>query len=254
MASIIQQPAAIFLLSLALQWLAAYLGHVLRRRRPLGDAERADFNTILGATLTLAALIIGFSFSMAVSRYNERKAFEGSEANAILTAYARAPLLPPAQAVQTRRLLARYTELRVQFYGVSDPARLARIAAETEQVQDDLQSIANKVAVGQPSTETAALAATAMTDVSISQRNTQAAWWNRIPAAAWGMLLVIAFAANFLLGASERRTTPALLVVLPLIISAPILLIADIDAPRAGFILVAPDDLTALSHWIAAHP
>ena len=254
MASFIRHPAAIFALSLALQWLAAYLGHVLRRRgEPLTDAGRADFNTILGATLTLAALIIGFSFSMAVSRYDERKGFEESEANAIRTAYVHAPLLPAAEAAQTRRLLADYTALRIQFYSVEDQTRLAGIEAETDKIQDALESIVTRVAAGQP-TSTVALAAGAMTDVSNAQGDTQAAWWNRIPTAAWAMLLVIAFAANFLLGAAERRTTSALLIVLPLVISAPIFLIADIDSPRAGFIRVAPEDLIALGHWIAARP
>jgi hypothetical protein len=254
MTSIIRHPTEIFLFSLGLQWLAAYLGHVLRRRGgPLEDAERGDFDTILRATLTLAALIIGFSFSMAVSRYDERKAFERNEANAIRTAYVRAPLLPSAEAGQARRLLSKYAELRIQFYVVSDPARLAKIDAETGKLQDDLQSIVTKVAVGQP-TPTVALAAAAMTDVLNSQGSTQAAWWNRIPTAAWGMMLVVAFAANFLLGASERRRTPVLLFVLPLIISAPIFLIADIDTPRAGVVRVVPDDLIALSHWIESRP
>jgi hypothetical protein len=43
--------------------------------------------------LTLLALIIGFSFSMAVSRYDQRKSYEEAEANAIGTEYARADLL-----------------------------------------------------------------------------------------------------------------------------------------------------------------
>ncbi|HEY1929437.1 MAG TPA: hypothetical protein VGG92_18380 [Caulobacteraceae bacterium] len=254
MTSLIRHPTEIFLFSLALQWLAAYLGHALRRRgKPLEDAERGDFNTILGATLTLAALIIGFSFSMAVSRYDERKASERNEANAIRAAYVRAPLLPSAEGGQTRRLLSKYAELRIQFYNVSDPARLARIDAETEKLQDDLLSIVTKAAVVQP-TPTVALAAAAMTDVLNSRGSTQAAWWNRIPTGAWSMMLVIAFAANFLHGASERRRTPVLLFVLPLIISAPIFLIADIDAPRAGVVRIVPDDLLALRHWMDARP
>ena len=46
---------------------------------------RPDFSAILTATLTLLGLMIGFSFSMAVSRYDQRKDYEEAEANAIAT-------------------------------------------------------------------------------------------------------------------------------------------------------------------------
>jgi hypothetical protein len=44
-----------------------------------------DFGTILPAALTLLGLIIGFSFSMASSRYDQRKTLDETEANAIGT-------------------------------------------------------------------------------------------------------------------------------------------------------------------------
>ena len=74
MSSIIDSPFIVFALALVVQWCAAYLGDLLRRKvRPIGQEERADFDTVLAATLTLARVIIGFTFSMAVSRYDQRK-------------------------------------------------------------------------------------------------------------------------------------------------------------------------------------
>jgi hypothetical protein len=49
-------------------------------------------------------LIIGFSFSMAANRYDQRKNFEQAEANAIGTEMLRADFLPTADAVYVRRL------------------------------------------------------------------------------------------------------------------------------------------------------
>ena len=63
---------------------------------------------MLAATLTLLGLIIGFSFSMATSRYDLRKNYEETEANAIGTEYLRADLLPQADAARTRALLRQY--------------------------------------------------------------------------------------------------------------------------------------------------
>src|SRR6516165_138494 len=94
MINIFDHPFIVFLVSLLAQWGAAYTGDLLRRRRPLGTKEREDFDTVLTATLTLLALIIGFSFSMAVGRYDLRKNYEEAEANAIGTEYVRAGLLP----------------------------------------------------------------------------------------------------------------------------------------------------------------
>ena len=88
---IIDNPYAVFAIALVAQWGAAFVGDVLRRRiRPLKKDEREDFDTVLAASLTLLALIIGFSYSMAVSRYDQRKNYEEAEANAIGTAYLRA--------------------------------------------------------------------------------------------------------------------------------------------------------------------
>ena len=101
-------------------WLAARLGVFLRTRRPLQEDEQADFGVIQAATLTLLALIIGFSFSMATSRYDVRKSYEQAEANAIGTEWVRAGLPPPGGAAKVRGLLRRYLDLRIAFYCTRD--------------------------------------------------------------------------------------------------------------------------------------
>ena len=67
----------------ALTYVAAEIGVVCKRVRPLKAEERDDFGFVLSAALTLLALLIGFTFSMAVSRYDQRKNYEEDEANAI---------------------------------------------------------------------------------------------------------------------------------------------------------------------------
>src|ERR1700757_677029 len=69
------------------------------------DITREDLGVIQAATLTLLGLIIGFSFSMAISRYDQRKNLEEAEANAIGPEYVRADLLPAADAAKVRALL-----------------------------------------------------------------------------------------------------------------------------------------------------
>jgi len=90
MIRVVDHPYIVFALSFAVQWGVAYLGDLLRRKvRSVAREGQADFDIVLSATLTLLALIIGFSFSMAVSRYDQRKNLEAQEANAIGTEYVR---------------------------------------------------------------------------------------------------------------------------------------------------------------------
>jgi hypothetical protein len=96
-----------------------------------------------------------------------------------------------------------------------------------------------------------ALAVAGMNDMLNAQSRTQGAWWNRIPAAAWGLMGFIAIACNGLLG-SERRRGALLLLVVPIVVSISVLLIADIDSPRGGIIRVLPHNLIALSQSIKA--
>jgi hypothetical protein len=71
--SILDSPFIVFIVSLIAQWLAAYAGDYLRRRgRAVRKDEREDLDIVEAATLTLLALIIGFSFSMAVTRRRMR--------------------------------------------------------------------------------------------------------------------------------------------------------------------------------------
>jgi hypothetical protein len=92
-------PLLALVVSFVALWLAAEFGDTLRKRvGPLKEEDPGDFGIVLGATLTLLALLIGFSFSMAVSRYDQRKNYEEAEANAIGTEYVRADLLPARDA------------------------------------------------------------------------------------------------------------------------------------------------------------
>jgi len=79
-------PLLVFVISFVLLSLSGWIGaNFLRKLRRWEEGKRKDFGIILGATLTLLGLIIGFSFSMAISRYDQRKNYEEAEANAIGT-------------------------------------------------------------------------------------------------------------------------------------------------------------------------
>ncbi len=246
-------PVLLFGVSFLALWLAAVLAAVLRRQRELAADKREDFGVILAATLTLLGLIIGFSFSMAISRYDQRKTYEEAEANAIGTEYARADLLPAADAARVRALLRAYLEQRILFYTTRNPQQLAWVSAQTATVQADLWAAVVTPTTVQPS-PLGALVVAGMNDVLNAQGYTQAAWWNRIPPAAWSLMVAIAICCNLLVGYRSRGpwAEPVLLLVLPLLVSISFFLIADLDSPRGGVIQVLPQNLLSLAASLRA--
>jgi hypothetical protein len=187
---------------------------------------------------------------MAVNRYDQRKNYEEAEANAIGTEYVRADLLPAADNVKLR-VLRKYLGQRILFYTTSDEQQLKQIDADTAKLQSDLWSVAQSAASAQP-TPVTALAVSGMNDVLNSQGYTQAAWWNRIPIAAWALMGAIAVCCNLLFGYHARRPGALLFLVLPLTMSIAFFLIADIDSPRGGVIRVLPQNLIRLSQSMGA--
>jgi hypothetical protein len=254
MSSATDYPLLVFVFCFLVLWLSAWIGaSFLRRKQTLEGGVREDFGVVLGATLTLLGLIIGFTFSMAVNRYDQRKTYEEAEANAIGTEYARAGLLPAADAAKVRTLLLSYLGQRVLFYETRDARQLREINTQTDKLQTALWSTVQAVAAIQP-TPIVALTVSGMNDVLNSQGYTQAAWWNRIPISAWWLMLAIAICANVLVGFGARRAhaEARLLPVLPLIVSIAFFLIADIDSPRGGVIHVSPQNLLSLSQSLRA--
>jgi hypothetical protein len=235
--------------------LSAQVGLFFRKKRlNLEEDARQDLDVIVGATLTLLGLIIGFSFSMAINRYDQRKNYEEAEANAIGTEYVRADLLPAADANRVRALLKDYLEQRIFFYETRDEHLLQQISASTSQLHAQMWCAVQAPSAAQP-TPVIALAVSGMNDVLNSQRYTQAAWWNRIPIGAWSLMASIAICSNLLVGYSARRAKAGVirLLVLPLVLSIAFLFIADIDSPRRGVIRVHPQNLISLAQSLRGH-
>ena len=246
-------PLSIFVLTFLVLWLAGWVGARLnQRKRTLADEDiRADFTTVQAATLTLLGLIIGFSFSMATGRYDLRKGYEETEANAIGTEYVRADLLPPDEASRMRALLKDYTAQRLRFYTSRNWDDIDKIRSDAAKTQDELWTAASATANAQP-TALRALVVSGMNDVLNSEGYAQAAWWNRIPVGAWCLMFAIALFSCYLVGFGSKKPRSRLLMVLPFVVAVAFFLIADIDSPRGGVIRVHPQNLERLQAGLEA--
>jgi hypothetical protein len=243
MLNTLDYPVAVLAFSLPTLWIAGWIGGSLRKKHgKLDENIHADFVFFLSSTLTLLGLIIGFTFSMAVNRYDQRKGYEEQEANAIGTEYARADLLPTADAVKVRSLLSSYLDQRILLYTSRDERQLRQINAQTTRLQDEMWSIVAKAAAAQP-TPVASLILAGMNDVLNSEGYSQAARRNRIPLSAWTLLITLSIFCNLMMGYGAHRRDAFLFLVLPVALSISLFLIADIDSPSRGLIRVQPENL-----------
>ena len=178
METLTHYPVLVFAVAfISLSLASAASARLRRRNSSLAAEQKDDLSLVLAASLTLLALIIGFSFSMATNRYDQRKNFEEAEANAIGTEYLRADLLPSAEAARVRKLLRDYTNQRILFYTNAKDAERSRIDERVNRLEADLWAAVREAAAAEP-TAIATMLLTGMNDVINSQGYTQAAYWN----------------------------------------------------------------------------
>lgn len=234
----VDYPWLLFAGSFVLVWLAAQAGFLAAALTSASSlTARDDLTLVRNATFTLLSVLIGFSLSMAVARYDLRKTYEEEEANAIGTEYLRLDLLPMTTSGDIRALLRDYTHQRIIFYTAFDPPNLQRAADESARLQDSLWVAVSQAAVKQPS-PVSALAVAGMNEVINSQGHALAAWRNRLPLEVWGLMLAVAMMANFQVGfGATSRHSPATWTP-PLLAAIAFLLIADADSARNGLVRV----------------
>src|SRR4030095_4387887 len=119
-----------------------FLGALIRRRRD-GRAEgeeeaRTHEGYIVSGALGLLALLLGFTFALAVDRFDARRGLVLEEANAIGTTYLRAQLLDEPHRSRLSRLLAGYAQNRLDLANASDYERRVTLMAQTNAYQTRL--------------------------------------------------------------------------------------------------------------------
>lgn len=249
---IADSPLIVFGLTVVVLSGSVWFGNaVLSKYRTKDTETSADLGIIQTATLTLLGLIIGFTFSMAIARYDMRQTYEESEANAIGTEFLRADLLPSKNAEAVKSLLNNYLDQRILFYSKQNQETAKQITQRTIELEGALWNEILPIARTQ-SSPTIALVVSGMNDVINTHGYTQAAWWNRIPAAAWWLMAAIAIGANVLVGFGARnfKRNIGLFMIFPMMVSIAFFLIADIDSPRGGVIRIDPRNLLDLKHNI----
>lgn len=240
---------ASLLLILGATALGRWLGIRDRRRHP-ADAGPSLAN-LESALFTLLALMVGFSFAMALTRFDARRDAILREANAIGTAALRTEALAPSQADASKALLRDYVRLRLDV--ARNPRslqRLSTVIAESNGIQQKLWHVAMTATTAEPRSVGIGLYVQALNDMFDLQETRLTAARNQVPDAVFLVLYVIATVAMGFTGYSagcigNRGRVPN--VIMSVLIATVIGLVVDIDFPRSGLITVSQQPMLDLA-------
>jgi hypothetical protein len=231
-------------LAVAIILAAAELGHLIGVGRRRGHPEdiSADISTLVSAALGLLALMIGFTFSMSLGRYDVRRGALLDEANAIGTTDLRARMLPEPHASEVRTLLRDYVQLRIDLSRMPPSSTsLEQGVADSGEIQAKLWQHAMAVSAADPRSIPAGLFVQTLNEMIALQEKRLTAGRGRVPPAVFLLLYGIASVAlgfsGYLTGLRGGRGRIPV-AIMALMFASVIGLVGDIDRSRSGFITV----------------
>ena len=213
--------------------------------------------TLEGAILGLLALMIGFTFAMALSRFEARRDALLNEANAIGTTALRARLLPPPHNTESVKLLREYVQRRLDV--TSRPASsqdLRDVIAKSNGLQEALWQQAQAVAAKDNAMVPTGIFIQALNEMIDDQEKRLTALYNRLPfiilIALYGVAVVAIGFAGYASGLQARQSRLPVYIT-GILVASMILLIQDLDRPGAGFIRVSQQPMIDTAAAIAAY-
>lgn len=244
------------LLLFGTMWAAAWIGHTLRRRRERtadgADGDRDGY--IISAVLGLLALLLGFTFALAVDRFETRRSLVLQEANAIGTSYLRSQALTEPHRTRMSAILIAYTDNRIAL-GTASPNRVQGLLLKNDRLLTDLWSAtlaAHDTVRTLPFSTSLLSTVNEVIDLDASRK---AARRVRVPAEVfivlWGYILVSAGILGYARSGSQSQISGAILF---LLITTSYMLILDIDRPRSGGIVEAQGPMLDLRESLKNQP
>jgi len=228
------------------------LGSSARRRSE--DEKEAPISGVSGAVLGLTAFMLVFTFSIVAERYDARKALVREDANAIRTTYLRADFMPEPNRAETKALLGKYLDLRLQFVQANSIQSSDTLRVESDRIQRRLWDLAVSNAERDMNSDVAALYIESLNNVfEINASRAAIGLQARIPIAIWVVLLGLTILGMVSIGyhsgiAGSKWSKATLLLALSFAMVNT--MIASLDRP--GVSRVTQQPLVDLQRFIAA--
>jgi hypothetical protein len=221
------------------------------------EARKCQIGGVQGATLGLLGLLLGFTFAMAIERFNVRQQLVIAEANAIETTYLHAAFLPDARRAEVEALLRRYADLRVEFYDVlGDQSRLADVDRKATVVREEIWAQTVSATKNDPAlSPLVEHFINAFTETNRLCAMRTAAIRNRVPGAVWMLVMLMSCVGcavtGYAAGAAGKRAVVANLL-LPILVSVVITILVDFSRPQDGLTGINQSSMVALREKLRA--
>ncbi|CAN7264005.1 hypothetical protein [Pseudomonas sp. GL-B-26] len=219
-------------------------------RTHISDSNRSHLTVLQTALLGLLALLLGFNFAMATSRFEARKTLIQDEVTVIGSTYLRAKLLPSDLRGKVTALLKDYVSARIEFMRAGTDEKLLKAASESSRtIEDQLWNLAAAAEAQGEATAAMNLVIQSLTDVYNVNEKRRAEQDDHVPATVINLLFVVAIGAlgfiaySYGLGHRRRHGSTAIFAIL---IAMVFTIILDLDQPRSGFIRVGEESMLRL--------
>jgi hypothetical protein len=233
--------AVLWLITATLLWLVIEIGYRAGRWRHTQHSDERDqpVGAMVASILGLVALVLGFTFSLAASRFDARRMAVLEEANAIGTCYLRSRLLPEPEGTEIATLLREYVALRISGTSGGDTNEAI---GRSEQLHELLWRQATSAAQKNPTPITGVFIQSLNDVIDMHAKRLLVGIRSRIPIVIWaglhGLSMLGLTAVGYQAGLSATRRSPAMIALI-LAFSLVLLLIADLDRGQEGLIRVS---------------
>jgi hypothetical protein len=232
-----------------------------RRMGSSSDALREPLGVVQGALIGFMGLVLAFGLSLALGRYESRRADTVDEANAIGTTYLRAQTLPEPVRTETLDVLPRYTQISITIAAtVPGSSAEERALAASERDQRRLWALAGQALDQEPAASAPRLYVESLNEMFDAQSTRVYALANRVPTAvlvvevAGAAVALGALALHLSLHLSTLRRGLAATVVAALLVTVLLVVTFDLDRPSRGLIRVPAIPLIDVYRSVSSPP
>ena len=241
----------IFVVSIAALFAASEIGHGIGLR----SSGEANVSTLEASVLGLLALMLSFTFAMALTRFDERRNGVLIEANAIGTASLRAGLLPAPHGVESVKLFRDYVQVRLDLANrVPTSSEFNAAVTRSNEIQAALWREAKAAMAIDNGMVPTGLYIQALNETFDNQEKRLTAFHTHVPnivlLALYGIAIAAIWFGAYAAGLEKRRWRLPVYVT-ALLVATVILLIQDLDRPSAGFVAASQQPMIDTANAIA---
>lgn len=226
-----------FLLILLVNWLGFRVWKTKVKKNP--DEVKDGMGTMEGSLLGLMALIMGFTFSLAASKFETRRQVIVEEANDIGTAILRCDLYPDSVRNLFRLDFQKYLAARISYYDAGDnevkiDAALMKASSHSDRIWRRAASLSQNLDNRVRSAQMIP-ALNSMIDIVTTR---DAARIAKVPPIILWVLLMLTLISGFLAGYNQKgkRKNIIMVVAFAAMTTITVYLIAELDRSRRGII------------------